>query len=90
MVDKAHTAALISMKDMALIFEVTDALGINRENLSVSLEKRDPGEVAVTKTGEVEVVIPLSTPLDVWLPNLKRRLEEMGIQQHEEDEETGQ
>ena len=34
---------IIDMADMGIIFSVTDALGIDRESVSVELAKEDPG-----------------------------------------------
>ena len=43
---------------MGLIFQVTDAMGIDRESISVPLGKEDPGAVRKLPTGEVEIVVP--------------------------------
>ena len=37
--------SIIGMRDMGLIFEITDAMGIDRESISVPLGKEDPGAV---------------------------------------------
>ncbi|MBI4199699.1 MAG: hypothetical protein HY535_04420 [Chloroflexi bacterium] len=70
---------IISMADMALVFEVTDALGIDRELVRVELTKEDPGSVARGPEGMVEIVLPLTVPVESWLPKLKERLEVMGF-----------
>ena len=53
---------IIGMKDMEAIFSVTDALGIDREQVSVPLGKEDPGQVTCAPSGDVEIVVPLSIP----------------------------
>ena len=70
---------VITIEDMNLIFEVTDAFGIDREKLSVSLGKEDPGRVSQLHSGELEIVLPLTVPLPTWLPVLRRELEALGF-----------
>ena len=61
---------IISMSDMGLIFEVTDGYGIDREHIRVDLAKEDPGAVGKNDAGMIEITVPLSTPLQQWLPAL--------------------
>jgi hypothetical protein len=70
---------VIGMDDMRVVFAVTDALGIHRERVSVSLEKEDPGVVRRLPSGEVEIVVPKTAPLEEWVAALKRGLEELGF-----------
>lgn len=76
---------MISMADMGLIFEVTDALEIDREVVRVELIKEDPGSVNVVSGGLsgqdrlIEVVMPQSTPLDDWLPILEAELKNLNL-----------
>ena len=67
---------IITMEDMARVYEVTDELGIDREALNVELGKEDPGgwERAgggMMKRDVIAVTLPLTTPLDEWLPVLR-------------------
>ena len=73
---------IITMEDMAQVYEVTDALGIDRESLNVELGKEDPGGWAkgdggMMKREVIQITLPLTTPLDSWLPKLKVGLEEL-------------
>ncbi|MSQ22835.1 MAG: hypothetical protein EXR53_05995 [Dehalococcoidia bacterium] len=70
---------IITMADMGLIFDVTDDLGIDRESIRVELTKEDPGSVRRTAGGLIEIVIPLTTPLESWLPVLKAELQKLGF-----------
>lgn len=72
------TEDMIGMDDMAQIFEVTDALEIDREILRVELTKEDPGSVVKRPDGMIEIVVPLTMPLESWLPTLKSGLEGLG------------
>ncbi len=69
---------IISMADMAAIFDVTDALGIDREAIRVELGKEDPGYVRRGAGGVIEIVVPLTTPLETWLSALKAELQALG------------
>ncbi len=70
---------IIGMDDMLAVYEVTDLLGIDRESISVPLEKEAHGSVRLRGT-EVEIVIPAGIPVRDWLPELRARLEEHGFE----------
>ena len=72
------------MRDMGLIFDVTDAMGIDRESISVPLGKEDPGDVRKLPTGDVEIVVPESVPLEDWLAILQSELEKLGYEIEQE------
>ncbi len=78
---------IIGMKDMEAIFSVTDALGIDREQVSVPLGKEDPGQVTCAPSGDVEIVVPLSTPITVWLETLRSDLTDLGFTEQGSDED---
>ncbi|MEE8519526.1 MAG: hypothetical protein V3S98_10420 [Dehalococcoidia bacterium] len=73
---------IITMEDMDAVYEVTDALGIDREMLNVELGKEDPGawgkgDGGMMKREVFEITLPLTTPLEEWLPSLKKGLQEL-------------
>ena len=70
---------IIGMQEMGAIFGVTDALGVDREQISVSLEKEDPGMVRRLPTGEIEIVVPRTVPVEEWLASLTSSLEQLGF-----------
>ena len=74
---------IIGMEDMGLIFEVTDAMGIDRESISVPLGKEDPGAVRLLSNGEIEIVVPESVPTEEWVATLKVELEKLGFEMEE-------
>ena len=79
---------IIGMREMGAIFGITDDYGIHREQISVPLEKEDPGGVRRLATGEVEIVVPLTVPIEDWLDTLKSGLEALGFEPSgDEDEE---
>lgn len=78
---------IIGMREMGAIFSVTDDYGINRESISVPLEKTDPGEVIWLPGGELEIVVPLTVDIDNWLGTLKSSLEELGFTLTDTEEE---
>jgi hypothetical protein len=70
---------IITMEDMAAVYEVTDGLGIDRESLNVELGKEDPGAWGMSDGGMMKreviaITLPLTTPLEEWLPTLKTGL----------------
>ena len=74
---------IIGMEDMGLIFEVTDAMGIDRESISVPLGKEDPGAVRLLPGGEIEIVVPESVPTEEWVATLRVELEKLGFEVEE-------
>lgn len=70
---------IISMTDMGAVFTVTDKLGIDRELVTVPLEKEDPGGVQILSNGEVEIIVPLTIPLQQWVVTLRDELRNLGI-----------
>ena len=76
--------SIIGMCDMGLIFEITDAMGIDRESISVPLGKEDPGAVRKLPAGDIEIVVPESTPLEDWLATLQAELEKLGYELEQE------
>ena len=75
---------IIGMDDMLAVYEVTDLFGIDRESISVPLEKEAHGAVRLDGA-EVEIVIPAGIPVRSWLPDLRARLEACGFEPQEAD-----
>ena len=69
---------IINMSDMGFVFEITDSMRIDRENVSVPLEKSGIGYVQTLPDGTVEIVIPESIPMEEWQETLKTNLESLG------------
>ena len=69
---------IITMADMAAVFDVTDALSIDRESISVELTKEDPGAVQQGSNGEIEITLPLTSPLAEFLEGVRQELIGMG------------
>jgi hypothetical protein len=69
---------IITMADMAAVFDVTDAFSIDRESISVDLTKEDPGAISASASGEIEITLPLTAPLVLFMSKLRGRLIGMG------------
>lgn len=73
---------IITMEDMAKVYEVTDELGIDREAINVELGKEDPGawgrgDGGMMKRDVIVITLPLTAPLEDWLPVLKSGLAQL-------------
>lgn len=73
---------IITMEEIGMVYEVTDSLEIDRESLNIELGKEDPGgwrrsQSGLSKRDVIEITLPLTTPLDDWLPTLTAGLEQM-------------
>ena len=69
---------IITMADMAAVFEVTDALDVDRELVRVELTKEDPGDIGKGANGEIEITLPLSAPLEPFMASLREHLVGLG------------
>ena len=73
------TEELITMDDMQAIFEIIDLFEIDRETISVPLEKGLSGSVFALDDGSIEVVVPIGIPIREWLPELQAGIEGWGF-----------
>ena len=69
---------IINMSDMGFVFEITDSMRIDRDNVSVPLEKSGIGYVQTLPDGTVEIIIPESISMEEWQETLKINLESLG------------
>ena len=69
---------IINMSDMGFVFEITDSMRTDRENVSVPLEKSGIGYVQTLPDGTVEIIIPESISMEDWQETLKINLESLG------------
>lgn len=61
---------VVTMKEIDAIFEVTDALGVHREQLVIPLGPASPGKVRKLLNGKYEITVDAERPLDEWLKEL--------------------
>ncbi len=78
---------IISMDDMMTLYEVTDRFGIDREQISVPLEKSGGGSLSLLPSGAVEITVPANVPTRDWLPVLEADLKSKGFLEVEEDDD---
>ena len=78
---------IIGMDDMMAVYDVTDLFGIDRETISVPLEKVGEGGVERRPGGEIEIVVPASITTREWLPALRAALERLGFEAAESDDD---
>jgi hypothetical protein len=58
---------VVTMREIDAIFEVTDALGIHREQLTIPLGPDSPGRVRKLPNGKLEIVVEGARPFDEWV-----------------------
>jgi len=66
----------VTMKEIDVIFEMLDRLGISREAVVIPLRPTHPGGIRTLPNGKVEIQVESETPLGEWLPELERQLRE--------------
>ena len=72
---------IITMEDMANLFDVTDSFLIDRESIQVELTKEDPGVVNVNDGGAIEITLPLTVTVREWSETLRITLNQLGYGQ---------
>ncbi len=83
------TDDIIGMQDMIAIYDVTDRFGIDREAISVPLEKAETGGVSRQSHGGIEVMVPAKIPIRQWLATLEGELERLGFALEDIDSDEG-
>ena len=78
---------IIGMDDMMAIYEVTDLLGIDRESISVPLDKEGAGGASIQADGTLEIRAPSDAPTRDWLPTLRNTLAGLGYDASTEEDE---
>ena len=72
---KEEVVALIRLTEIEEIFTVLDRRGISREAVVIPLTKRDPGTVRLLPNEKLEIVVPESQTVAVWLADLERHID---------------
>ena len=78
---------IIGMDDMMAVYEATDLFGIDRETISVPLEREGQGRVSRVADGGVEITVPAETATRDWLPSLTEELLALGFELRAEEDE---
>lgn len=63
----------VTMREIQRIFEVTDRIGIHREQVVIPLLPRHPGRVRRMPGGKIEIVVD-SEDFEAWLLGLEASL----------------
>jgi hypothetical protein len=66
------TLAVVTMKEIDAIFEITDALGVHREMLVIPLGPGSPGRVRKMPNGKLEIIVDAERPIEEWVKELPR------------------
>lgn len=65
----------VTLREINRIFEITDRLGIHRENVVIPLGPRHPGRVRRMPNGKIEIVVESEGAFEDWLAGLEASLE---------------
>jgi hypothetical protein len=61
----------VTLREIHRIFEITDRLGIHREQLVIPLGPRHPGRVRRMPSGKLEIVVEKDGDFEAWLTTLE-------------------
>ncbi len=64
---------VVTIREIEKIFEVTDALGIHREEVVIPLAPADPGSV-VHEKGKLRIVVDATADFETWMKGLEARI----------------
>ncbi len=68
----------VTIREIQRIFEVTDAMGIHREQVVIPLRPRHPGRVRKVAGGRIEIVVDSERPFDEWVAGLADEIRAAG------------
>ena len=66
---------VVTQREIQRIFEVTDRLGIHREQIVIPLAPRHPGRVRSMPTGKIEIVVESEGSFEEWVSGLEAELQ---------------
>ncbi len=69
----------VTLREIQQIFEVTDRLGIHREQIVIPLAPRHPGRVRRMPTGKIEIVVESEGRFEDWVGGLEAELRRVGV-----------
>lgn len=64
----------VTLREIQRIFEITDRMGIHREQLVIPLGPRHPGRVRRMPNGKIEIVVEKDGEIEDWLATLEDEL----------------
>jgi hypothetical protein len=64
----------VGIAEIEKIFEVTDRMGIHREELVIPLLPRHPGRVRRMPNGKLEIVVDSQADFDSWASGLEAEI----------------
>jgi hypothetical protein len=64
----------VTLREINRIFEITDRLGIHREQLVIPLGPRHPGRVRRMPNGKLEIVVEKDGEFEAWLAGLESEI----------------
>ena len=67
----------VTLREIQRIFEVTDGLGIHREQLVIPLAPRHPGRVRRMPNGKIEIVVEKEGDFDAWVGALEAQIRQV-------------
>ena len=68
---------VVTLREIEKIFEVTDRLGIHREQLVIPLGPRHPGRVRRMPNGKLEIVVDSQAEFGSWLAGLEAEIRKL-------------
>jgi len=71
---EVRVVEVVTQREIERIFEVTDRLGIHREQIVIPLGPRHPGRVRRMPNGKVEIVVESEGGFEDWLAGLESEL----------------
>jgi hypothetical protein len=70
------TLQMVSFQQISRILDVTDALGVNREGVEISLSPESPGAICRLTNGKLAIIVDADQPFDQWLNTLSTQIQQ--------------
>jgi hypothetical protein len=68
---------VVTMKEIEVIFEVTDRLGLSREWVEIPLSPEVPGKILKLPNGKFEITVDAEVPIEQWVKVMETELQRL-------------
>jgi len=69
----------VTAEQVLKILDLTDFFNVPRESVFIPLATKENGDISILPDGRLRIVCPSTGPFDLWLNELKARLEKMDL-----------
>ena len=70
---------MVSFRHITQILELTDRLGLSREEVEIPLSPATPGLIHKLPNGKLEIVVDAAQPFEEWLTTIEPEIRRLAL-----------